>query len=80
MKLKPLVLACSVLFAPVSWAQTAAPTAPAPTTAEAEQFVHDAEAKLEQAGIRAQRALSGSMKTSSPTTPNPSPLNKPNKC
>ena len=56
MKLKPLVLACSVLFAPVSWAQTAAPTAPAPTTAEAEQFVHDAEAKLEQAGIRAQRA------------------------
>ncbi|PRC95018.1 M2 family metallopeptidase [Solimicrobium silvestre] len=56
MKLNPLVLACSVLITQVSWAQTAAPSTGTPTTAEAEQFVHDAEAKLEAAVIRAQRA------------------------
>ena len=57
MTLKPLVLACSFLaISPAILAQTSAPTSNPPTTAEAEQFVQNAEKKLEEAGINAQRA------------------------
>ena len=57
MTLKPLVLACSFLaISPAILAQTSAPTSNPPTTAEAELFVQNAEKKLEEAGINAQRA------------------------
>ena len=51
--LKPLVVVCWLAVAPLSWAQT---QSPAPTTADAEKFVQQAEAKLAEAAIRAQRA------------------------
>ena len=50
---KPLVMACWLAVTPLSWAQTQSPT---PTTAEAENFVRQAEAKLAEAAIRSQRA------------------------